>query len=70
MNLFQDVNSYLEQSVNVLRRHSMCTAPNLKRRNCLHIKTSDQAKVVAATLQCPEQIGMMGLVGLDQGAIG
>ena len=47
----------------------MRTTPNLRRMDRLHIEPSHNAKVAATTLQRPEQIRVVLLVGLDQRAV-
>lgn len=54
----------------MLRRNSIDASPDLARREGLDIKASDNAEVAAATLQGPEEIGVGGLIGVDNAASG
>lgn len=50
-------------------RNRVHSTPDLRRLDRLDVEPGDDAKVAAATLQSPEQIRVLVLVGLDQRAI-
>lgn len=61
--------AYLQKLIDILRRNSVCSSPDLSRLNSLHIEASHQTKVAASTLQRPEEVAVAGGVGLDDGAV-
>lgn len=62
--------SYLEELVKILLGNGIRATPDDGRTHRLDIKPGDDTKVAAATLQRPEQIFVLVLVGLHQRPIG